>query len=143
MISGLSLDSSFDGLCKLYWRAAVSIALGVRQILEALNAKGYAIDTLHVTGGHTRNPLLMELYADVTGCTVYELADADAMILGSAMSAATAAGLYPDLVSAAVGMQHASLARQPNPGVKASYDRDYRVFERMHAHRREIEGLIG
>ena len=46
----------------------VAIALGTRHILDALNAKGYAIDTLHVAGGHTQNPLLMELYADTTGC---------------------------------------------------------------------------
>src|SRR5690606_8948462 len=69
VISGLTLDSDFDSLCRLYWRAAVAIALGVRHILETLNGRGYAIDTLLVTGGHTRNPLLMELYADATGCT--------------------------------------------------------------------------
>lgn len=141
VISGLSLDSSFDGLCKLYWRTAVSVALGVRQILETLNATGYAIDTLHISGGHTRNPLLMELYADVSGCTVHALCDADAMILGTAMSAATAAGLYPDLVTAAEAMHHAAEARQPDPAKHDRYDRDYRVFQRMHEHRREIEKM--
>ena len=76
VISGLTLDASFDSLCRLYWRTAVSIALGVRHILETLNESGFVIDTLHVTGGHTKNPLLMELYADAVGCTVIEpLAD--------------------------------------------------------------------
>ncbi|HEY6632337.1 MAG TPA: FGGY-family carbohydrate kinase, partial [Rhizobiaceae bacterium] len=72
VISGLTLDASFDGLCRLYWRTAVGIALGVRHILDTLNAGGFVIDTLHVTGGHTKNPLLMELYADAVGCTVVE-----------------------------------------------------------------------
>ena len=36
VISGLSLDRGFDALCKLYWRTAVSVALGVRQIAEHL-----------------------------------------------------------------------------------------------------------
>ena len=40
-ISGLTLDASFDALCRLYWRTAVAIALGMRHILDALNAKGY------------------------------------------------------------------------------------------------------
>ncbi|MBN14583.1 MAG: ribulokinase [Pelagibacterium sp.] len=142
VISGMNLDSSFDGLCKLYWRTAVAIALGVRHILQTLNATGYAIDTLHVTGGHTRNPLLMELYADATGCTVYELPDADAMILGTAMAAATAAGLYPRLTAAAHTMRHTSVTRTPDPSRKARYDTDYAVFLKMHAHRREIESML-
>ena len=70
VISGLTLDASLDSLARLYYRTAVGIALGTRHILDALNATGYAIDHLHVTGGHTKNPLLMELYADTTGCTV-------------------------------------------------------------------------
>ena len=79
VISGLTLDSSFDSLCRLYWRTAVSIALGVRHILQTLNERGYGIDTLHVTGGHIKNPLLMELYADAAGCTVIEPAAEDAV----------------------------------------------------------------
>ncbi|MDP1363047.1 FGGY-family carbohydrate kinase, partial [Klebsiella variicola] len=97
--------SSFDSLARLYWRTAVAIALGVRHVLEALNANGYVIDTLHVTGGHTRNPLLMELYADATGCTVITSAAEDAVLLGTAMVAATAAGLYPDLPAACMAMK--------------------------------------
>ena len=97
VISGLTLDASFDSLARLYERTAVGIVLGTRHILDALNATGYAIDHLHITGGHTQNPLLMELYADATGCTVVTAAEADAVLLGTAMVAATAAGLYPDL----------------------------------------------
>lgn len=79
VISGLSVDPSFDGLCRLYWRTAVAIALGIRQIVEALNANGHRIDTLHVVGGHTRNPVLMGLYADATGFDVVTPATDDAM----------------------------------------------------------------
>ncbi|WP_196259792.1 FGGY-family carbohydrate kinase [Pelagibacterium limicola] len=142
VISGLSLDASFDGLCRLYWRTAVSIALGVRQILETLNRRGYAIDTLHVAGGHTRNPLLMELYADATGCVARELTGADAMLLGTAMVAATAAGLYAELPQACAAMQHTSTPRQPDLSRKAHYDRDYAVFLKLHAHRREIDAML-
>ncbi len=142
VISGMSLDSSFDGLCTLYWRAAVAIALGVRQILQSLGARGYAIDSLHVTGGHTRNPLLMELYADATGCTVYELSGADAMLLGTAMAASVAAGIHPDLVQAARAMQHKSIARAPDLDRKRLYDRDYAVFLKLHDHREEVEAML-
>jgi FGGY-family pentulose kinase len=142
VISGLTLDSSFDSLCRLYWRASIAIALGVRHILDALNAKGYVIDTLHVTGGHTKNPLLMELYADATGCTVVAPPDnSDSVLLGTAMVAAPAAGLYPNLSQSCLNMQQRGQTREPNKIARARLERDYRIFLEMHKQRRYLEKL--
>jgi ribulose kinase len=141
VISGLSLDASFDSLARLYERTAVGIVLGTRHILDALNAAGYAIDHLHITGGHTQNPLLMELYADATGCTVVTSAEADAVLLGTAMVAATAAGLYPDLAGAAAAMAREGERIAPDPAMAERYDRDYRVFLTMHEQRRALDAL--
>jgi FGGY-family pentulose kinase/HAD superfamily hydrolase (TIGR01509 family) len=141
VISGLTLDSDFDSLARLYWRTAVGIVLGVRHILETLNARGYAIGTLHVTGGHTHNPLLMELYADATGCTVVEPSTEDATLLGTAMVAATAAGLYGSLNAAAMAMQQGGKSRRPRADARERLDRDYRVFLRMLDQRQEVERI--
>jgi len=140
VVSGLTLDSSFDSLCKLYWRTAIAIALGVRHVLEALNRNGYVIDTLHVTGGHTRNPLLMELYADATGCTVMEPLADEAVLSGTGMVAATAAGLFPDLGAACLAMRQEGRTRLPNPAV-ARFDRDYRIFLEMHRQRQALDAM--
>ncbi|MEO6015503.1 MAG: FGGY-family carbohydrate kinase, partial [Devosia sp.] len=142
VLSGLSLDSDFDSLCRLYWRTAVAIALQVRHILETLNARGYAIDTLHVTGGHTRNPLLMELYADATGCTVIEPVTQDATLLGVAMVAATAAGIYPSLSAACTAMARGGLRREPDATHRSTLDRDYRIHLALQRHRAEIDGIM-
>lgn len=142
VISGLTLDSSFDALAKLYWRTCVAIALGVRHVLDALNARGYVIDTLHVTGGHTKNPLLMELYADATGSTVVEPAAEDAVLLGTAMVAATAAGRFASLAEAGAAMQQPGRSRQADPHARTRFDRDYQAFLRMHAHRQEIDAIV-
>ena len=141
VISGLTLDSDFDSLCRLYWRTCVSIALGVRHILDTLNTRGYSIDTLHITGGHTRNPLLMELYADATFCTVVEPSTPDATLLGMAMVAANAAGLYPTLDQACLAMQQGGTSRAPDPTARTQFDRDYRVFLEMIRQRQVIDGL--
>jgi FGGY-family pentulose kinase len=141
VISGLTLDASFDSLARLYERTAVAIALGTRHILDALNARGYAIDHLHVTGGHTKNPLLMRLYADATGCTVVQPAEEDAVLLGTAMVAATGAGLYPDLPAAAAAMANAGAVITPDPAGRAGYDRDYRIFLAMHEQRRALDAI--
>jgi FGGY-family pentulose kinase len=142
VISGLTLDSSLDSLARLYYRTAVGIALGTRHIRHALNAKGYAIDHLYVTGGHTKNPLLMELYADATGCTVVQPAEEDAVLLGTAMAAATAAGLFGDLPGAAAAMARDGAVREPDPGRREGYDRDYRAFLAMHEHRRALDAIL-
>jgi FGGY-family pentulose kinase len=141
VISGLTLDSDFDSLCRLYWRTAVSIALGVRHILETLNTRGYAIDTLHIAGGHIRNAVLMELYADATGCTVVESSAGDATLLGMAMVGATAAGLYPSLESACFAMQQGGRERAPDAAARSHFDKDYRIFVEMLRQRQVIDAM--
>lgn len=141
VISGLTLDSDFDSLCRLYWRAAVAIALGIRHILEAFSEQGHQIEVLHVTGGHTRNPLLMELYADATGCTMVEPAARDATLLGVAMVAANAAGLYPSLEEAAVAMHQGGRRRRPDPAARPRFDRDYRIFLEMLRQRQVLDRM--
>jgi ribulose kinase len=142
VISGLTLDASFDALARVYYRTAVAIALGTRHILDALNAKGWRVDTLHLAGGHTKNPLLVELYADATGCRVVEPAE-DAVLLGAAMIGAVAAGFQPSLPAAAAAMSRRASVREPNPRHRAGFDRDHEVFLLMHQHRRAIDRLSG
>ena len=142
VITGLSLETGFDSLCKLYWRTAVSIALGVRHILDALNENGFGIDTLHVTGGHTKNPLLMELYADATGCTVVEPLTDDATLLGTAMVAATAAGIYPSLNAACIAMHQGGTRREPNPAARKRFEKDYAIFIELHQQRQKLDSML-
>jgi FGGY-family pentulose kinase len=141
VVSGLTLDASFDSLCRLYYRTAVAIALGTRHILDALNARGYRIDTLHLTGGHVKNPLLVELYADATGCRLVLPEAEDAVLLGTAMAAAAAAGLHADIPTAAAAMASSSRERMPSPEAAARFDRDYRAFLLMHEQRRALAGM--
>ncbi|WP_026618079.1 FGGY-family carbohydrate kinase [Ensifer aridi] len=141
VISGLALDSSFDGLCRLYWRTCVAIALGIRHILEMMKDAGYQLDTLHVTGGHVRNPLLMELYSDATGCRVVAPETPDAVLLGTAMTAAVAGKLYRDLAGAGDAMSSGGKERLPNPALRHVYDRDYRRFLALYRHRAELESM--
>jgi ribulose kinase len=143
VISGLTLDHSPDSLCRLYFATAKAIALGTRHILEALDAKGYAIDTLHIAGGHVKNPLLMELYADATGCTVVTPAEEDAVSLGTAMVAATAAGLHTDLPAAAAAMARDGARITPDPSRSARLEQDWQAFLLMHDHRRALDALSG
>ncbi|OLP62316.1 ribulokinase [Xaviernesmea oryzae] len=141
VISGLSLDSSFDGLCRLYWRACVAIALGIRHVLQAMIDGGYEVDTLHLTGGHVRNPLLTELYGDVTGCPLIIPETPDAVLLGTAMVAAVGGGFHADLGAAGLAMAPPERLRLPNLALKPDYDRDFGKFLAMQRHRAELDRL--
>lgn len=140
-IYGLGLDSSFDAVCKLYWRTCVAIALGVRQIVDHLREHGQAVELLHVIGGHLRNPLLMELYADMTLIPAAQPETEDAVLLGGAMAAAAAVGWYADVPSACRAMRSRERIRQPDPARQAASDRDYAIFLTMQDHRRQIQAL--
>lgn len=139
-VIGLDLACDFDGLCRLYWRTAVSLALGLRRILDHLRAQGYGTTTLRVAGGHVHNPLLMELYAEATGARLLE-PTTDVTLLGSAIAAATGAGLYGSLEAAALAMQQPFRVREPTGAGAERLSRDCQVFEAMLRHRQEIEAI--
>lgn len=141
VVSGLTLDISFDGLCALYWRTAVGIALGIRHILERMKDYGYVPNTLHVAGGHVKNPVLMELYADATGCEVVVPKVNEAVLLGTAIAASVACGLHRDIATAGEAMYPGGTVRLPDESKQVLYDRDYRRLLAMYRHRAELEAL--
>ncbi|MGN6099936.1 MAG: FGGY family pentulose kinase [Devosia sp.] len=142
VISGLTLESDFDSLCRLYWRTAVALALGLRQNLEALEGQGFATDRLLLGGGHARNGLLLSLYAEVTGATIV-VPNTDAPLLGAAMLAANAAGQHRDLIAAAAAMDQGGSDMRVDvaPQRRAARERDYRIFLEMQRQRRIIAGM--
>lgn len=130
-IEGLTLDASFDSLARLYYAGAVGIALGTRHIIEALNARGYDIGVLHLTGGHQAIPWLVRLYADATGCRVALAEEADGVLLGTALIAATAAGLHPSLHDAARVMSRVRAEIAPAEATRAHFEHEYRSYRMM------------
>ena len=95
-----------------------------------------------MTGGHTKNPLLMELYADAAGCTVVEPLADEAVLLGTAWCgdgalASTPTSPAPAPACAKRGRESAS----PIPRRKARFDRDYRIFLEMHRQRQALDEM--
>ncbi len=125
---GLDLDASPASLAELYLAAATGIAMGTRHAIEALNGGGWAVERIHLVGGHARNPLLVRLYADATGCAVLPAADDDGVLLGDAILAATAAGLYADQEAAAAAMWREPAPVRPDPQRRALLDRQYVAY---------------
>lgn len=140
-ISGLTLDASFDSLARLYYATAIGIALGTRNILDALDRSGYAIRTIHLTGGHIANPLLVALYADATGREVSIPKEEDSVLLGTAAVAATAAGLHATLGDAARAMIGQGHAIKPIAATASLFERQYKRFLLMLEHQGQLRGI--
>ena len=143
MISGLKLSATVDALALEYLATIQAIAHGTRHIIDTMNANGYRIDTVIATGGDSKNPIFLREHADATGARILLPKEPEAVLLGSAMLAARAAGHFPSVLEAMTKMSAVSRVIEPNPEARAFHDKKQRVFLRMHddqlAYRRAME----
>jgi xylulokinase len=76
-------------------------------------------------GGGSRSDLWCQILADVTGVPVARSTTTEATCLGAGILAATAAGWYPDVYSAADGMTGTAERFDPNPEAQEIYEQIY------------------
>ena len=133
MILGMTLATRAPDI----YRALIeATAFGTRVIIEAFEEQGIAVSELVAAGGlPEKNALLRQIYADVTGRSFKLSGSAQAPALGSAMHAAVAAGIFPDIhaASAAMGKLKDEVVT-PNPGNQKMYDRLYAEYKLLYDH---------
>ena len=87
-------------------------------------------------GSTNNNPLLMQIYADVTNLPLAICPSVASGAHGSAIYAAVAAGEYPDVREAAPVMAHREVTPEttftPIPENVAAYDDLYREYRVLH-----------
>lgn len=133
-VTGLALSATADDLAVHYLAAIQAVAYGTRHILEEMNKKGYAISSVFVCGGGTKNPVFLREHADITGCNLILPKETEAVLLGSAVLGAVACGHFKTLPAAMAAMNSVGRVIEPSrAGVKDYHERKYRVFHRMHA----------
>ena len=110
-LSGLLVGCTLHTTRAEIYRALIeSTAFGARMIIERIREYGVPIRKIVCAGGIAeKNPLLMQIYADVTGCTLQVAGSSQACALGSAISAAVLAGGHRDFP---VGAEGHDAARQ-------------------------------
>lgn len=117
----------------IYRALLESTAFGTRVIIDAFEAAGLPVTELVIAGGLVDNKLLMQIYADVTKRPLHLVASAQAPALGSAIHAAVAAGVYPDVPAAAAAMgRTAASAYTPDPRAAGVYDQLYAEYVLLH-----------
>jgi L-ribulokinase len=118
---------------ELYRALIEATAFGTRVIVETFARAGVPVTELVIAGGLLRNPLIMQIYADVTRRPLSLIGSAQGPALGSAIHAAVAAGAYADVPAAAAAMgRRDEGAYQPDPASANVYDELYAEYLRLH-----------
>jgi L-ribulokinase len=101
-LSGVLVGETLGTKPEDIYRALIeATAFGTRTIIETFVASGLPVQELVAVGGLVKNPLLMQIYADVTRLPLSIITSDQGPALGSAIHAAVAAGHYPDVRAAA------------------------------------------
>ena len=140
-LSGLLLGLRLSTKPEEIYRALLeSTAYGMRAILDEFEERGVTVSELYACGGIVKkNPLMMQIYADVLKREIRIAASPYASSLGAAIYAAVAAGTeaggYPDLFAAARAMGRTEpYTYVPDPAASQTYDRLYAAYHRLHDH---------
>ncbi len=119
---------------EIYRALIEATAFGARAIIERIQEYGVPIDRVVCAGGIAeKNPLLMQIYADITGCTMLVAGSSQACALGSAVSAAVLAGVHADFPTAQRKMTSLKkVAYKPRKSAQKTYDQLYALYRQLH-----------
>jgi len=117
------------------YRALIeATAFGARTIIERIREYGVPVKRVVCAGGIAeKNPMLMQIYADITGCTIQIAGSSQACALGSAISAAVLAGAHTNFQTAQKAMvKLQSKSYKPNPAAQLTYNKLYALYREIH-----------
>jgi L-ribulokinase len=138
-LSGLIIGQTLHTTRAEIYRALIeATAFGARMIIERIREYGVPVEKVVCCGGVAeKNALLMQIYADVTGCTMYIAASEQTCALGSAISAAVLAGSekggYPNFSSAQKAMTSLKPVQyDPVPENQQIYEQLFSLYRKLH-----------
>jgi len=103
------------------------VAFNLRQILVAMNEAGFHFSEVRTSGGGARSPLWNQIKADVCGLPIVTLANEETALLGDAILAGTACGVFSSIFEACAQM--VAIKQRILPGAqRTAYERPYQQF---------------
>jgi len=134
-LTGLLLGQTLYTTKSEIYRALIeATAFGARAIVDRIREYGVPVERIVCSGGIAeKNPLLMQIYADVTGCEMRVSRSAQSCALGSAIAAAVVAGAHPDFKSAQAAMTGLKeISYKPIAENQAIYQQLYTLYRELH-----------
>ncbi len=134
-LSGLIVGVTLSTRAPDIYRALLeATAYSKRLIVETFERSGVPVERIIAAGGlPAKNPLMMQIYADVLEREIAVIRSDQGPALGSAMHAAVAAGVYSDIGEAAAAMGGLSdVVYQPLPENSELYTQLYADYLYLH-----------
>jgi L-ribulokinase len=131
MLTGLLLGQTlYTTRAEIYRTLIEATAFGARAIIQRIKEYGVSVENVVCAGGIAeKSPFAMQLYADITGCTIRVAGSSQACALGAAVSAAVLAGAHPDFPAAQAAMTSLKpVAYEPVPENQKIYDELYTLY---------------
>jgi L-ribulokinase len=134
-LTGLIVGCTLQTTPAEIYRALIeATAFGARMIIGRIREYGVPIRQIVCAGGIAeKNPLLMQIYADVTGCTMHVAGSSQACALGAAIGASVLCGAHRSFPAAQKAMTRLKrVAYRPDPRRRAVYNRLYALYRDLH-----------
>ena len=132
MVVGLTLNQSILEVAKQYYATVQAIAYGTRHIIEAMNEKGYEISEIYMCGGHDKKQNVFQERAEAPVVRIHLPKEREAVLLGTAVSAAVAAGKYRNVTEAMRLMSKVGKVISPNTRHQKYHEGKYKIFKIMY-----------
>ena len=138
-LTGLILGLNMQTRPEEIYRAIIeATAFGLRVIAENYEANGVTIGDICAAGGIAmKNPMLMQIYADVLHRTITVADSAQAGARGSAIYAAVAAGAFPNVGAAA------EFYKQPICAVYSPKAENVPIYDALYAEYKKLHDYFG
>jgi L-ribulokinase len=134
-LTGLLLGQTlYTAPAEIYRALIEATAFGALTIINRFEEYGVKVEQIVNCGGIAeRNPLVMQIYADVTGRPMKISRSAQTCALGAAIAGAIASGAYQDYAAAQKAMTGLKpRVFKPNPKAHTTYRELYVLYRRLH-----------
>ncbi|MEO5914458.1 MAG: ribulokinase [Luteolibacter sp.] len=134
-LTGLLLGQTlYTTQAEIYRTLIEATAFGARAIIDRIREYGVPVERIVCSGGIAeKNPLLMQIYADVTGCEMRLSRSSQSCALGSAIGAAVVAGAHRDFPAAQAAMTGLKeISYRPDPENQKCYQSLFDLYMTLH-----------
>lgn len=143
-----TIRGSFIGMDGAHTRAHFAravmegITFSLHESVDIFRRAGKTVDTIVSIGGGAKNPVWLQMQADIFQAEVVALENEQGPGLGAAMLAATGCGWFPSLDACADAFVKRSRSYRPDPERSARYAELFGVYKQVYAQTRGLNEAL-
>ena len=145
-LSGLLLGLTIQTTPEEIYRALLeATAFGAKTVIDAMEERGVPINTLYASGGiATKNPLMLQIYADICEREIRVVDDPYSAATGSAiLGLAASSGGFPALTEHTTRYYRApAQIYSPDADSAAQYRKLYQIYRELYQHFGRASGAM-